>query len=37
MKAMRRQVFENDIDRWARTFLDDLESLNGKSATKAVG
>jgi len=33
--VMRRQVFENDIDRWASTFLDDLESLNGKSAQAA--
>jgi len=37
MKVMRRQVFENDIDRWASTFLDDLESLNGKSAAQAAG
>jgi trehalose 6-phosphate synthase len=32
MKAMRRQVFESDIDRWASMFLDDLEGLNGTSA-----
>jgi trehalose 6-phosphate synthase len=37
MKAMRRQVFENDIDRWASTFLEDLESLNGKPNTQAAG
>ena len=37
MKAMRRQVFENDIDRWASTFLEDLESLNGKPSTQAAG
>jgi len=35
--VMRRQVFENDIDKWATTFLDDLESLNGKSSAQAVG
>ena len=23
MKLMRRQVVENDIDKWASTFLDD--------------
>ena len=27
MKVMRRQVFENDIDRWANTFLDDLRAV----------
>jgi trehalose 6-phosphate synthase len=27
MRVMRRQVFENDIDRWASTFLDDLERI----------
>jgi len=37
MKAMRRQVFENDIERWANTFLEDLESLNGKPTTQAAG
>jgi trehalose 6-phosphate synthase len=26
----------NDIDRWATTFLEDLESLNGKPSTQAV-
>ena len=26
---MRRQVFEHDIDRWASTFLDDLERICG--------
>jgi hypothetical protein len=30
-------VFENDIDRWASTFLEDLESLNGKPNTQAAG
>ena len=25
VRVMRRQVFENDIDRWASTFLHDLE------------
>jgi len=25
MKALRRQVFENDIDKWANSFLTDLE------------
>jgi trehalose-6-phosphate synthase len=34
---MRRQVFENDIERWANTFLEDLETLNGKPATQAAG
>jgi trehalose 6-phosphate synthase len=37
MKAMRRQVFENDIERWASTFLEDLESLNGKPTSQAAG
>ncbi|HLL61986.1 MAG TPA: trehalose-6-phosphate synthase [Propionibacteriaceae bacterium] len=27
MKGMRRQVFENDIDHWASSFLDDLETI----------
>ena len=27
MKVMRRQVFENDIDHWATTFLHDLELI----------
>jgi hypothetical protein len=27
MRVMRRQVFENDIDRWANTFLDDLGTV----------
>ncbi len=30
MRAMRRQVVENDIDRWASTFLDDLEKICGR-------
>jgi trehalose 6-phosphate synthase len=29
MRVMRRQVFENDIDRWAGSFLDDLEAICG--------
>ncbi|HEX5907041.1 MAG TPA: trehalose-6-phosphate synthase [Propionibacteriaceae bacterium] len=37
MKAMRRQVFENDIDKWASMFLDDLERLNGRPAAQAAG
>jgi trehalose 6-phosphate synthase len=24
MQALRRQVLEHDVDRWARTFLDAL-------------
>jgi trehalose 6-phosphate synthase len=27
VRVMRRQVFENDIDRWASTFLHDLEEV----------
>jgi trehalose 6-phosphate synthase len=27
MRVMRRQVFENDIHRWADTFLNDLEAV----------
>jgi trehalose 6-phosphate synthase len=27
MKALRRQVFENDIDRWASSFLADLDAV----------
>jgi trehalose 6-phosphate synthase len=37
MKAMRRHVFENDIDKWANMFLDDLERLNGRPAAQAAG
>jgi trehalose 6-phosphate synthase len=37
MKAMRRQVFEHDIDKWANMFLDDLERVNGRSAAQAAG
>ena len=29
MRVMRRQVFEHDIDRWASTFLDDLQGGPG--------
>jgi trehalose 6-phosphate synthase len=36
MKAMRRQVFEHDIDKWARMFLDDLERLDGTPAARKV-
>ena len=27
MRLLRRQVFEHDIDSWARAFLDDLERV----------
>jgi len=27
MRILRRQVFEHDINRWARLFLDDLEAI----------
>jgi trehalose 6-phosphate synthase len=27
MKALRKQVVENDIDAWANRFLDDLQHL----------
>jgi len=38
MKAMRRQVVENDIDKWANTFLDDLERLTRTpEASQATG
>ncbi len=38
MRVMRRQVFENDIEKWASTFLDDLEELNGaKPANRVAG
>jgi trehalose 6-phosphate synthase len=37
MKAMRRQVVENDIYKWADTFLDDLERLTQKPARRAAG
>ena len=36
MRVMRRQVFENDIDKWASRFLDDLEELNGVSTANQV-
>jgi trehalose 6-phosphate synthase len=32
MKTMRRHVVENDIYKWANTFLDDLERLTQRSA-----
>jgi trehalose 6-phosphate synthase len=34
MRAMRRQVVENDIFRWANTFLDDLERLTQTPAAR---
>jgi trehalose 6-phosphate synthase len=38
MRVMRRQVFENDIEKWASTFLDDLEELNGtRPANRVAG
>src|SRR5215207_1990227 len=38
MRVMRRQVFENDIEKWASTFLDDLKELNGaRPANRAAG
>jgi trehalose 6-phosphate synthase len=37
MKAMRRQVVEHDIYKWADTFLDDLERLTQKPAHRAAG
>jgi trehalose 6-phosphate synthase len=38
MKIMRRQVVENDIDKWANTFLDDLERLTRtRAASQAAG
>ena len=33
MKALRRQVFENDIDRWANSFLADLENVKPAEGT----
>lgn len=29
MRAMRKQVFDNDIDRWAERYLHDLREVNG--------
>jgi trehalose-6-phosphate synthase len=38
MRVMRRQVFENDIEKWASTFLADLEELNGtRTANQVAG
>ena len=38
MRVMRRQVFENDIEKWASKFLDDLEELNGaRTANQVAG
>ena len=34
MKAMRRQVLDNDIDMWAGRFLDDLEAVRGTHEKK---
>jgi trehalose 6-phosphate synthase len=31
MRILRRQVFEHDINRWARLFLEDLEAICGSS------
>jgi trehalose 6-phosphate synthase len=27
MRALRKQVMENDIERWAKTFLDELAAV----------
>ena len=38
MRVMRRQVFENDIEKWANAFLDDLEGMNGaRTANRVAG
>jgi trehalose 6-phosphate synthase len=38
MRFMRRQVVENDIDKWASSFLDDLEKLTRTpAASQAAG
>jgi trehalose-6-phosphate synthase len=38
MRAMRRQVVEHDIYKWANTFLDDLERLTQTpTASQAAG
>ncbi len=37
MRAMRRHVVENDIYKWANTFLDDLERLTRTAARQAAG
>jgi len=38
MRAMRRQVVDNDIYKWANTFLDDLERLTQTpAASQAAG
>jgi len=38
MRAMRRQVVDNDIYKWANTFLDDLEKLTQTpAASQAAG
>jgi trehalose 6-phosphate synthase len=33
MRTLRRQVFENDIDRWASSFLEDLENVKPAGGT----
>lgn len=33
MRALRKQVMENDIDHWAETFLDDLASVRDRSSS----
>jgi len=37
MKVMRRQVVENDIYKWANTFLDDLENSTRETPSRAAG
>jgi trehalose-6-phosphate synthase len=37
MRAMRRHVAENDIYKWANSFLDDLERLTRTTARQAAG
>src|SRR5215211_4532830 len=37
MRVMRRQVVENDIFKWANTFLDDLERLTQAPAVSEAG
>jgi trehalose 6-phosphate synthase len=37
MRAMRRQVVEHDIYKWANTFLDDLERLTQTPEVSAAG
>ena len=37
MRFMRRQVVENDIDKWANSFLDDLDRLTRTPAASHTG